>query len=92
MEHTFGNDKSLSWRQINGSALQINQEPAFNNVEKFVVIVVLVPIVFALDHADTDNRGVYLAKRLMNQGLVASVSAFSLITSSAPCKTLSRVS
>ena len=65
MEHTFGNDKSLSGRQVNASALQINQEPAFDHVEKFVLIIVLVPMVFALDHADTDNRGVYLAKRLV---------------------------
>jgi hypothetical protein len=65
VEHTFGNNKSLSWWQINGSALQINQEPAFDYIEKFVVIIMLVPMVFALDHADTDYRGVYLAERLI---------------------------
>src|SRR5258708_37261481 len=69
MEHTFGNEESLSRREVDRAALQIDQEPAFDRIEKFVVIVVLVPMVLALDNANADDRGVYLAERLIEPRL-----------------------
>jgi len=65
MQHAFGNDKSLSGRKVDRSPFQINQQPTFDNIEKFVVIIVLVPMILALDHADADDRRVDLAKRLI---------------------------
>jgi hypothetical protein len=38
MEHTFGNDIFFSRRELNGAALQINQEPTFDYIEEFVIV------------------------------------------------------
>ena len=65
MQHAFGNDKSLSGREVDRSTFQINQQPTFDNIEKFVVISVLVPMILALDHPDADDRRIDLAKRLI---------------------------
>ena len=65
MQHAFGNDKSLSGHEVDRSTFQINQQPTFDNIEKFVVIIVLVPMILALDDANADNRSVDLAKRLI---------------------------
>jgi len=69
MERTFGNDESLSRREVDRAALQIDQKPAFDHIEKFVVIVVLVPMVLALDNTNADDRGVHLAERLIEPRL-----------------------
>ena len=55
MPHTFGNDKSLSGRKVDRSLFQINQQPALDNIEKLVVIIVLVPMILALDHANAND-------------------------------------
>ena len=69
MQHTFGNDKSLSGREVDRSLFQINQQPALDNIEKLVVIIVLVPMILALDHANANDRRVDLAERLIEPRL-----------------------
>ena len=40
-------------------------EEAFDDIEEFVVVLVFVPVVFALDHAEADDGVVHLAERLV---------------------------
>jgi len=65
MFHAFGDDESLSRRQINGALLQIDQESAADHVEKLILIVVVMPVIFTLDHAQSDNRFVHPAECLV---------------------------
>ena len=44
---------------------QIDEELAVDDIEKFVVVVVLVPVVLALDDAHANDRVVHFAKRLI---------------------------
>ena len=65
MEDSFGNDRALPRAELHGSAFEIDQQLPFDNVEKLVVIVVLVPMIFALDDSKTNHRPIHLAKRLV---------------------------
>jgi hypothetical protein len=60
-----GNDKALTRIERYGAIFQINEEPALKHVEKLVVTVVLVPMVFTLKYAQAHNGVVYLAERLV---------------------------
>jgi hypothetical protein len=49
VHHAFRHHEALPRGQIDGAILEIDQEVAFDDVEEFVVVVVLVPVVFALE-------------------------------------------
>jgi len=55
----------LSGPKADGSSFQINGQAAFDHIKELVIVIVFVPMVLALDHANADNRGVDLAKRLI---------------------------
>ena len=65
MEYAFRNNESLSGLELNGPAFQIDDQPAIDYIEEFIVVVMFVPVIFTLDHADPDNRCVDLTKRLI---------------------------
>jgi hypothetical protein len=65
MQNAFWHHKTVPRPQFNGPVFEIDQEPAFDDIKEFVIVVVFVPVVFTLDHADPDNRSVDLAKRLI---------------------------
>ena len=44
----FGNDKSLLWPQINRAIFKIDDEVPLQDEEELVVVVMFVPVVFAL--------------------------------------------
>jgi hypothetical protein len=44
MHHAFRDNESLSWRKFDRAAGQVDQQLSLYHVEKFVVIVVLVPV------------------------------------------------
>lgn len=65
MQYAFGNNESLSGFKLYGPAFEVDQELAFDHIKEFIVVVMFVPMIFSLDHADPDNRSVDLAKGLI---------------------------
>jgi hypothetical protein len=55
MLDTLRHHKSLSGIKLNGSAFQVDDESAFNDVKEFVFIVVLVPVILTLHNAEPDD-------------------------------------
>jgi hypothetical protein len=65
MFHAFQDDESFSRRQIDRTIFQIDQEPATNHIEEFIFVVVVMPVIFTLDHAQPDNAFVHPAECLV---------------------------
>jgi hypothetical protein len=61
----FGNDEGGAWREFDSAILEIDQELTFNDVEKFIVVVVFVPVIFSLDDTETDDGLVHLTESLV---------------------------
>src|SRR5215470_7579536 len=51
VKHSLGHHETLSRRELNCSPLQVNQQLAFDDVKELVIVIVLVPVVFALNDA-----------------------------------------
>jgi hypothetical protein len=93
MEDSFGDDEGLAGRQSHGSVLQVDQELAFDNVEEFVVMMVLVPVVFALNDGDADDGFIDFAEGLVEPLVFAGVGeGFSSMISRGWWRMLRRVS
>ena len=56
MNDAFRNDKALPFRKFDALILEIDDEAAFEHKEKFVVVVVLVPMIFTLHDAKANHR------------------------------------
>jgi hypothetical protein len=39
MKHAFGDDKPLSWSELNRATFQIDHEPTIDHIEKLVLMV-----------------------------------------------------
>src|SRR6266566_5829627 len=65
MAYTFGHHKALLRRKINNAIFKIDQEMSVQNEKEFIDVFVLVPVIFALNHGQPDDRIVYLAKGLI---------------------------
>lgn len=65
MQNSLGDHGALSWTKFHGPAFEINQQLPFDDVEKLIVVIMLVPVIFALHHAETNYGTVHLAKRLV---------------------------
>jgi hypothetical protein len=65
VNHTLGDDKSLPGLQINGPVFQVDDEVPLEYEEEFVVVVVLVPVIFALQDTQSNNRIIHLTQRLV---------------------------
>ena len=52
MPDPFRHDETLPRSKINNLVFKIDQEMAVENKEKFVDVIVLVPVVFALQNAE----------------------------------------
>src|SRR5690348_1302798 len=65
MEHALGNDSALPRTKLHGAAFEVNQQLPFDNVEKLIIIVMLVPVIFALYHTKTDDRAIHLTESLV---------------------------
>src|SRR5262245_29938739 len=63
----------LPRRQLDAAAFEIDEQPSFDDVEELVLVVVMVPVVFALDHAQAHHRFVDLAQRLVPPAVRATV-------------------
>ena len=65
MLDAFGNDKSLLWLQINRAIFKIDDEVPLQDKEELVIVVMFVPVVFALHDSQANNGVVHLAERLV---------------------------
>lgn len=63
MHHAFRNNESLSWCKFDRAVGQVDQQLSLYHVEKFVVV--LVPVILALHHAQANHRFVLLEKSLV---------------------------
>jgi len=65
MNPSLRDNEPLSRVELNSAVFKIDNQPAFNNVKEFVVIIVLVPMIFTFNDAKAYYRPVHLAKRLV---------------------------
>jgi hypothetical protein len=60
-----GNHYSLPRLQIERPPLDVDKQVPFDDVEELVIFVVLMPVIFASDHAEPNDRTVHLAECLV---------------------------
>ena len=65
MDHSLGYHESLSRCQYHVRFFEIDHELPVETKEELIVVLVLMPMIFALHHTQPDNRTVHLAKRLI---------------------------
>jgi hypothetical protein len=65
VHNTLGYDESLSWSKFDGLTLQINDEVSVEDEEEFIVAIVLVPVVLALQYAKPNDGIVHFTKGLV---------------------------
>ena len=51
MNDALRDNEPLSRVELNSAAFKIDNQPAFDNVKEFVVVIVLVPMVFTFNDA-----------------------------------------
>ena len=61
----FGITTALPRSKIDGTILEIDQEPAADHVEELIFVIVFVPMIFAVDDSEPDDRLVHFAQRLV---------------------------
>src|SRR2546427_234261 len=65
MPNPFRHHETLPRSKINDLVFKIDQEMAVENEEEFVDVIMLVPVVFALQNAEPHDRVVHLTKSLV---------------------------
>jgi hypothetical protein len=65
MHHALRNDEAFIGLELDRSPLEINYESAAQDVEKLIVVVVLVPVILALHDAEPHDGIVHPAKCLI---------------------------
>ena len=65
MAHTSGHDKALPRGNIDNAIFEIDQEMSVEDEKEFIDIFMFVPVIFALNHRQPNDRIVHLAKRLV---------------------------
>ena len=63
MDDSLGNDKSLSWVELDGSVFEIDEQLAVNDVEELVIRIVLVPVILTLQDTKPNHGVIHLAER-----------------------------
>ncbi len=76
MAHAFGHDKTLPRGKIDNAIFKVDQEMPVENEKEFIDIFVFVPVVFALNHGQPDDRIVYFAQRLVVPLVCAGIGQF----------------
>src|SRR5438105_12019508 len=69
MSSASRHDKSLLRSQLYRPVFQIDDEKSCYDVEEFVEIIVLVPMILAFHYTKADNRFVYPAQGLIEPGM-----------------------
>ncbi len=65
MQYTFGNDESFSRLKLYAPAFQVDDQPAVDHIEEFILVIMFVPMIFALDHTDPHHGRIDLAESLV---------------------------
>src|SRR5271165_3118083 len=65
MHDAFRHDEALIGQKLNRAAFKVDDEPSTQDEEELVVVVVFVPVVFALHHAKAHHRLVHPAEGLV---------------------------
>ncbi|MEP6607957.1 MAG: hypothetical protein ABJA83_04700 [Burkholderiaceae bacterium] len=65
MKHALWNHEALSRLKVNGSVFKVDDEVAVQDKKELIVADVLVPVVFALHHPESDDRPIHLTERLV---------------------------
>src|ERR1700730_16687783 len=73
MNHSLGNNESLSRRKLNCVILKINQQLALYDIKELAVFLVPMPVIFTLDDAEADHRVIYLAECLVVPRILACI-------------------
>src|SRR5438552_8089655 len=76
MAHTFGHDEALPRHKINNAIFEIDQEMSVEDEKEFIDIFMFVPVIFALNHRQPNDRIVHLAKRLVVPLVRAGIGQF----------------
>src|SRR6266446_4945632 len=76
MAHTFGHDEALLRRKIDNAIFEIDQEMSVENEKEFIDVFVFVPMIFALNHRQPNNRIVHPTKRLVVPPVRAGIGQF----------------
>jgi hypothetical protein len=65
MDDASGYYKRLTWRKVDGTVFEIDQQSPRYDIEKFIVPIVFVPMVLAFDDPNPNNGIIYLAQCLI---------------------------
>ena len=65
VKNAFWDDETLPGQEADCAIFQIDEQFAFYDIKELIVIVVLVPMVFAFHHAQADDGVIHLAERLI---------------------------
>jgi hypothetical protein len=74
MAHTLGHDETLPRRKIDNAIFEIDQKTPVQNEKEFINILMLVPVIFALNYRQPHDRIVHLAKCLVVPFVGAGIS------------------
>src|SRR3954451_16050583 len=67
------NHKSLTRRKRHSAIFEINEQLALNDIKEFIVLLVLMPVILALDDAEANHRVVHLTKGLVKPLILTSL-------------------
>jgi hypothetical protein len=67
------NDEALAGVELDCFVFEVDEEPSFNREEELVIVVVLVPVIFAFNDADANNGVVYFAEGLVEPLVIPGV-------------------
>jgi hypothetical protein len=73
MHNSAGDHETLPGLQFHCAVFQIHKQQALDNIEEFIVLIVLVPMVFALHNCHAHHRVIDLAECLVPPPVLTSV-------------------
>src|SRR6266496_3603993 len=76
MAHAFGHNEALPRRKIDNAIFKIDEEMSVENEKEFIDVFMFVPVIFALDNRQPDDRVVHFAKRLVVPFIGAGLDQF----------------
>ena len=65
VQDSLRDHEPLARREFDRPILEVDEKLAFDHIEELVVLIVLVPVVFAFDHAEPHHGAIHLAERLV---------------------------
>jgi hypothetical protein len=65
----FGTTNPCRGGQRHDPVFQVDQELPFDDIEKLIIVGVFVPVILAANHAQTYDRAIYAAERLVIPGM-----------------------